>query len=162
MFFPKLKLSLAKIVNLRFSVYFPYREIILIQNFFPRNVLLLLPKWELPKLIIRHNIGPISAANSELLLLGQCSRLHRSSAGPTMAAFIDCLNSPAFSRNLAQYRPYTKPIVTFTVARVGARISRQVQTGVIISATARYWQPIIGTFLPKLGQCWAVSNFALG
>ena len=73
-------------------------------------------KCELPKLIIRHNIGPISAANSRLLLLDQCRRLHRASAGPTTAAFADCLNLLIFSRNLAQYRPYTKPIVTFTMA----------------------------------------------
>ena len=32
------------------------------------------------------------------------------------AAFVDCLHIPTFSRNLAQYRPYTKPIVTFTMA----------------------------------------------
>ena len=56
---------------------------------------------------VRHNIGPISAANSRLLLLAQCCRLHRSSAGSTTAAFIDCSNWPTFSRNSAQYRPYT-------------------------------------------------------
>ena len=71
---------------------------------------------------IRHNIGPISAAKSQLLLLGQCHSLHRSSAGPTMAAFFDSLSLPTFRRNLAQYRPYTKPLliirpcVTFTMA----------------------------------------------
>ena len=27
-----------------------------------------------------------------------------------------CLNIPIFSRNLAQHRPYTKPIVTFIIA----------------------------------------------
>ena len=42
--------------------------------------------------IIRHNIGPILAAKSRLLLLGQCRRLHRSSAGPTTAIFVVCLN----------------------------------------------------------------------
>ena len=42
------------------------------------------PKWKLPKLIIRHNIGPILAAKSRLLLLSQCRRLHRSSSGPTV------------------------------------------------------------------------------
>ena len=73
------------------------------------------PKCELPKLIIRHNIGPISAAVSRLLLLSQCRRLHRPSAGPTTAAFVDCLNLRTFSRNLAQYRPYTKPMITFTM-----------------------------------------------
>ena len=30
------------------------------------------PKCKLPKLIIRHNIGPISAANSRIWFLGQC------------------------------------------------------------------------------------------
>ena len=68
------------------------------------------------KLIIRDNISPISAANSRLLLLGQYRRLQRSRAVPTTAAFVDCLNLSTFSRNLAQYRPYTKPIITFTMA----------------------------------------------
>ena len=31
-------------------------------------------------------------------------------------AFVYCLNLPTFSRNLAQYQPYTKPLVTFTMA----------------------------------------------
>ena len=67
-------------------------------------------------MIIRHNIGPISAAKSRLFLSGQYHCLHWSSAGPTTAAFFDCLNIPIFSRNLAQYRLYTKPIVIFTMA----------------------------------------------
>ena len=33
-----------------------------------------------------------------------------------MTAFVYCTNLPTFSRNLAQYRPYTEPIVTFTMA----------------------------------------------
>ena len=74
------------------------------------------PKCELPKLIIRQNIGPISAANSRLLLLGQCRCLQRSSAGPVTVTFVDRLNLPTVRRNLAQYRPYTKPIVTFTMS----------------------------------------------
>ena len=74
------------------------------------------PNCKLPKLIIRHNIGPISTTNSRLLLLGQCRRLHRSSAEPTTAVFVDYLNLQILSRNLAQYRPYTKPIATFTMA----------------------------------------------
>ena len=110
---------------------------------FKRQVL---PKCELPKVIIRHNIGPISAAKSRLLLLGQCHCSHRSSAGPTTEAFFDCLNLPTFSRNLSQNRPYTKPNVIFTMAssskikraRVGLMDS-QVHTGVIIPATARHW-----------------------
>ena len=68
------------------------------------------PKSELKKLIIRHNLGPISTAKSRLLLLSLCHRLHRSSAGLMMAAFIECLNLPTFSRNLAQYRPSIGPI----------------------------------------------------
>ena len=64
-----------------------------------------IPKCELPKLIIRHNIGPMSAANSRLLLLVQCYCVHLSSAGPTMPASVDCLNLLTFSRNWAQYRP---------------------------------------------------------
>ena len=73
-----------------------------------------MPKFELP---ILHNIGPISAANNRLSLLGQCRRLHRSSAGPTTVAFFDFLNCLIFSWILAQYRPYIKPIVTFIIAR---------------------------------------------
>ena len=37
-------------------------------------------------------------------------------AGPTTATFVYCLNLPTFRRNLAQYWPCTKPIVTFTMA----------------------------------------------
>ena len=74
------------------------------QDFF-----LIFPKCELPKLIRRYNIGPISAASNRLLLLGQCRRLHRSSAGPTTVAFVDCLNLTTFSRNLAQYCPVAVP-----------------------------------------------------
>ena len=85
-------------------------------------------------LIIRNNIGPISAAKSQLLLLGHCHCLHRSSTGPTTAAFFDCLNLPTISRNLAQYRAYTKPIVTFTTA-----FSSE-------SRRARFW-PMDGTLL---------------
>ena len=47
-------------------------------------------------------------------------------------------------------------------ARVWARIGGQLHTGVIIPATARYWQPIFGKLLAILGQYWAVSNFAHG
>ena len=80
------------------------------------NVFSYLPKCELPKVIIRHNIGPISGAKSRPLLLGQCHCLHRSSAGPMTATFVECLNLPPFSRNLAQCRPDTKPLVTFSMA----------------------------------------------
>ena len=58
---------------------------------------------------MRHNIGPISASNSRLLLLGQSRRLYRGSAGPPTAAFVDCLNLPTFSRNLAQHWPVAVP-----------------------------------------------------
>ena len=114
------------------------------------------PKCELPKLVIRHNIGPISAANSRLLLLGQCHHLQWSSVGLTTAAFVDFLNLPILSRNLAQYRPYAKPIVTFTMAyssssRVCARIDRQVHTEVIIPATAQYWQLIFSNIFADAG-----------
>ena len=80
-------------------------------------------------MIIRHNIGPISAAKSRPLLLGQCHCLHRSSVGPTTAVFFDCLNLPTFSRNLAQYRPYTKPIVIFTMA--SSSESRRARVGLM-------------------------------
>ena len=112
-------------------------------------------------MIKRHNIGPISAAKSRLLLLGQCHCLHRSSAGPTTAAFFDCINLPTS----AETWPSIGPIPSrkhVLAARVWARIGRQVHTGVIIPAMARYWQLIFGKFSPMLGQCWAVSNFALG
>ena len=66
------------------------------------------PQCELSKLIIRYNIGPISAAKSRLLLLVQCRRLHGSSAGPATAAFVHFLYLSISSRNLAQYWPYTK------------------------------------------------------
>ena len=75
------------------------------------------PKCELPKLIIRHNIGPISAAKSRLFLLGQCHRFRWSSAGPTISTLVHFLNLTTFSRNLAQYRPYTKPIVSTSESR---------------------------------------------
>ena len=83
----------------------------------------------MPKVIIRHNIGPILAAKSRLLLLDQCHCLHRSSAGPTSAAFFDYLNSPTFSRNLAQYRLYTKPIVIFTMT--SSSESRRTRVGLM-------------------------------
>ena len=81
------------------------------------------------KLIIRYNIRQISAAKSRLLLLVQCRRLHRSSAGPTTVAFVNYLNWTNFSRNSAQYRPYTKPIVTFTMA--SSSESRRAKVGLI-------------------------------
>ena len=90
----------------------------------------MLSKCELPKVIIRHNIGPISATKGRLLSLGQYHCLHRSSAGPTTAAFFECLNLPTFSRNLAQYRPYTKPIVIFTMA--SSSESRRAQSGRLV------------------------------
>ena len=83
----------------------------------------------MPKVIIRPNIGPISAAKSRLLLMGQYHCLHRSSAGPTTAAFFDCLNLPTFSRNLAQYRPYTNPIVIFTMG--SSSESRRARVGLM-------------------------------
>ena len=174
-----------------------------------------MPKCELPKLIIRHNIGPISAVKSRLLLLGQCRNLQQSSSGPTTVAFVDCLNIPTFSRNLAQYRPYTKPFVPFRMAFSSesrkARVRpkdgtllghvsllplqtilevREPEPGTASAcccAENKCWRPEFGrelaakctqelsfqqrqdidnrylaTFLPMLGQCWAVSNFAHG
>ena len=113
---------------------------------------------ELPKVIIRHNIGPISAAKSRTLLLGQCHCLHRSSAGPTTAAFFDCLNLPTFSRNLAQYRPYTKPIVSFTMA--SSSESRRARVGLMdgtllghVSLLPR--QTILEVRKPEFGTAWA-------
>ena len=130
------------------------------------------PKCELPKVIIRNNIGPISAAKSRLLLLGQCHCWHRSSAGPSTAVFLDCFNLPTFSRNLAQYRPYTLPIVIFIMesssdsrrARVGLMDStllghvsllprqtipevRKPELGTALAhccAENKYWQPEFG------------------
>ena len=77
---------------------------------------------------------PHFGANSRLLLLGQCRHLHQSSAGPTTAAFVECLNLPTFSRNLAQYRPYTKPFVTFTLASISESSRSRVR-------------PMVGTLL---------------
>ena len=59
---------------------------------------------------------PNPGSQESAIVIGPVSLLHRSSAGPTTEAFFDCLNLPTFSRNLAQYRPYTKPIVIFTIA----------------------------------------------
>ena len=111
--------------------FFQQRTILYLTLLMPSNGhnIALVPKCELSKVIIRHNIGPISAAKSRLLLLGMCNCLHRSSAGPTMAAFVDCLNWPTFGRNLAQYRPYTKPIVIFTMA--SSSESRRARVGLM-------------------------------
>ena len=73
--------------------------------------------------------GDNTAAKSRPLLLGQCHCLHRWSAEPTTAAFFDCLNLPTFSRNLAQYRPYTKPIVIFTMS--SSSESRRARVGLM-------------------------------
>ena len=109
-------------------------------------------------MIIRHNIGPISAAKSRLLLMGQYHCLHWSSAGPTTAAFVDCLNLPTFSRNLAQYRPYTKPIVIFTMA--SSSESRRARVGLMdgtwlghVSLLPR--QTILEVRKPKFGTALA-------
>ena len=88
-----------------------------------------LDKCEFPKMIIWHNIGPFSAVNSRLLILGQCRRLYRPSAGPTTAAFVNSLNIPTSNGNLAQYRPYTKPIITFTMA--SSSESRRARVGLM-------------------------------
>ena len=121
----------------------------------------------MPKLIIRHNIGPISAANTRLLLLGQCRRLHRSSTGPMMAAFFDRLNLPTFSRNLAQYRPYKKPIVTFTMASSSENRRARVRPmdGTLLGHVSLLpWQKILEVRKPEFGtesahccaenKCW--------
>ena len=129
----------------------------------------------MPKLEIWHNIGPISAANSRLLLLGQCRCLHRSSAGPTTSAFFDCLNLPTFSRNLAQYRPYTKPVITFTMA--SSSKSKRARVRPMDGTLLRHMsllprQTILEVKKPEFrtalarccaeNKCWAASNFALG
>ena len=123
---------------------------------------------ELPKLKIWHNIVPILTANSRLLLFGQCRHLHRSNAGPTTAAFVDCLNLPMLSRNLAQYRPYAKPIVTFTMASSGLypEFGPELVAKYIPELSFQQGHDIgnrsSATFLPMLDQCWAVSNFPHG
>ena len=101
-----------------------------------------LNKCEFPKLIIRHNLGTISAANSRLLLSGQCRRLLRSCNGTMIAAFVGCLNLPIFSRNLAQYRPYTKPISTLTMASsFGSRRARvQPMDGTLLGQKCHFYQ----------------------
>ena len=114
-------------VRIIFRIFFLINTLIYYKLF--RNVSVSLPKCELPKVIMRHNIGPISAAKSRPLLLGQCHCLHRSSAVSTTAAFFGCLNLPTFSRNLAQFRPNTKPIVIFTMA--SSSESRRVRVGLM-------------------------------
>ena len=105
-------------------------------------------KCELPKLTVRHNIGPISAGNSRLLLFSQCRRLHRSNAGPTTVAFVDCLNLANLIRNLAQYRPYAKPIVTFTMA--SSSESRRARVRPTDGTLLRHvWKPKFGTGLAR-------------
>ena len=61
--------------------------------------------------------------------MGKCHCLHRSSAGLTTAVFFNCLNLTTFSRNLAQYRPCTNPIVIFTMA--SSSESRRARVGLI-------------------------------
>ena len=95
-------------------------------------------KCELPKLIIRQNIGSILAQSRQptagYYYWASIDFLHRSSAGPTTAAFVYRLNLPTYSRNLARCRPYTKPMVTFTMASSSE------------SRRARVW-PMDGTLL---------------
>ena len=119
-------------------------------------------KCELPKVIIRLNIGPILAAKSRLLLLGQCHCLHWSSAGPTSAAFFDYLNSPTFSRNLAQYRHYTKPIVIFTMA--SSSESRRARVGLMDGTLLLPRQTILEVRKPEFGTALArcVSKTSAG
>ena len=69
------------------------------------------------RIVDAHNTGqywPNLDNQQSAIVIGH--RLHRSSAGQTTAAFVDGLNLPIFSRNLAHCRPYTKPIITFTMA----------------------------------------------
>ena len=107
---------------------------------------------------MRHNIDSISAAKSRLLLLGQCHCLHRSSAGPTTAAFFNFLNFPTFSRNLAQYRPYSKPIVIFTMA--SSSESRRARVGLMDGTLLGHvsllpWQTILEVRKPEFGTALA-------
>ena len=88
--------------------------------------------------------------------------------GQRRSFYVDCLNLPTFSQNLAQYRPYNKPIVTFTMAcsSVGPLLcQKQVLAGILeLPFQQRHdignWSS--ATFFPILGQCWTVSTFALG
>ena len=103
---------------------------------------------------MRHNIGPISAAKSRLLLLSQCRRLHRPSVGPTTAAIVNCLNLSTFSRNLAQYRPYTQPIVTFTMASSckSRRARVRAMNGTLLGHVPLLpWQTILEGRKPEFG-----------
>ena len=77
---------------------------------------------------------PNLGSQQSTTVIGPVPPVQRSSAGPTTATFVDCLNLLTFSRNLAQYRPYTKPIVTFTMASSSG------------SRRARVW-PMDGTLL---------------
>ena len=54
--------------------------------------------------------------------------------------------------NTAQYWPKLGPCrKQVLAARVWARIGRQMHTGVIIPATARYWKPIFGNIFTNSG-----------
>ena len=123
-------------------------------------------KCELPKLIIRYNIVSLSAANSRLLLLGHCCRLHQSSVWPTTAAFVDCLNLPTFIRNLVQYWPYSKPIVTFTMESSSESIRARVRLmdGTLLGHVSLLpRQTILGVRKPEFGtalaRCCAYRNY---
>ena len=137
-----------------------------------RSVFINIPKFELPKLIIWHNIGPISVANSRLLLFEQCRRLHQPSAGPTEAAFVDSLNLPTYSWNLAQYRPCTKPIVTFTMvfSSESRRAGVQAMDGTLLGHVSllpkqtilEVRKPEFGTASARFSAKTSVSGQSLG
>ena len=76
----------------------------------------------------------------------------------TTAAFFNCLNLPTFSRNLAQYRPYTKPIVSFTMT--SSSESRRARVGLMdgtllghVSLLPR--QTILEVRIPEFGTALA-------
>ena len=159
-----------------------------------------IPKCELPMLIIGY--WPSLGSQESAIVIEPLSPFASViCALPTTAAFVECLILPIFSRNLAQYGPYTKLIFTFTMASSSesgrARVPPMDGTllghmsllpwQTIYCAENKCWRTEFGpelaakcilelsfqqrhdignrsstTFLSILGQCWPVSNFALG
>ena len=120
------------------------------------------PKCKLPELKTRPNTGPVLAAKSRPMLLGQYQRSNRPNVVSVLAPYIGISNLPSFRRSLSPKWHSTGPRVGIIPANhVGSRKAR-VQPLDIISAMAQYWRQVSATSLPVLGQRWAVCDFALG
>ena len=130
---------------------------------------------------MRHNIGPISAANSRLLLLGQCRHLHRSRAsaetwptiGPIPSRFLLLLWHPVPKVEKSESGPWISTFLRHFWARCCAEnkfswqeYGPKLAAKYIPELSFQKWHDIGNRFseknLPMLGQCWTVSYFALG